>query len=373
MKLAVLYTELAGYLVACLETYRAQTGAAILVCARPPESNAPFSGASFTGLGQSLDRSQLSLEEIEAKLKQFQPEAVLVSGWSDPVYVHICRRLKAAGVPVIAGCDTQWRGSFRQRLAARLAPWYVQRFIDVLWVTGERQRQLAAALGYRGQHCWDGFYACDWKAFSGVAEVRNHKFANASRQTTLQRGERGQASDPSFLFVGRYVEAKGIRDLAKAYQIYRSRTSNPWRLVCAGKGELGALLIDASAEDRGFIQPERLPELMRTATAFVLPSRFEPWGVVIQEAAAAGLPLIVTESCGAGVHLVRNGYNGFVAESGNENHLAITLARMHELSGDDQVEFGRRSLELSKQYTPERWSQTLREGLELLRDIPAGS
>lgn len=85
------------------------------------------------------------------------------------------------------------------------------------------------------------------------------------------------------------------------------------------------------------------------------------------EAAASGLPLIVSEACGAGVHLVRDGYNGYVTDAGHVRSVAAALTRMHRLSEDERQEYGRRSFELSKQYTPERWAKTLREGLAMLR------
>jgi glycosyltransferase involved in cell wall biosynthesis len=349
MKLAVLYTRLSGYTAACLNAFRLQTGAKLLVFAWPADRNAPFVDAGFSHLGEILDRSKFDQAQMVERLRNFQPDAVLVTGWIDPTYNRVGRWLKATGVTVIAGCDTQWKGSLRQRVAALVAPWHVHRFIDVLWVTGERQRQLARALGYRGAHCWDGFYACDWERFT--------------RLTSAPPSERPRC----FLFVGRYAEEKGIRDLAAAYRIYRAEVQNPWPLVCAGKGDLAPLLVAAGAEDRGFVQPERLPELMREAAAFVLPSLFEPWGVVVQEAAACGLPLIVSDACGAGVHLVRNGYNGFITETSDCQSLAVALARMHRLNGSDREEFGRRSFELSKQYTPERWAKTLHDGLVMLR------
>jgi glycosyltransferase involved in cell wall biosynthesis len=358
MKLAILYTELAGYMAACLEEYRAQTGATLLVFARPAEKNAPFKANNFSRLGEILDRSKLGQEQIEEHVRKFGPDAVLVSGWSDPAYNRICRRLKAAGIPVVAGCDTQWKGSLRQHVAALVAPWHVRRFIDVLWVTGERQRHLAQALGFRGAHCWDGFYACDWEAFGGNAE---------KLKTEIVKAESRNEQQHHFLFVGRYVEEKGIRDLAAAYRIYRTEVEKSWPLACAGRGELASLLAEAGADDRGFVQPENLPRLMHEASTFVLPSQVEPWGVVVQEAAAAGLPLIVSEACGAGVHLVRDGYNGFVTDTGDYKHLASALIRMHRLSEVERQKFGRRSFELSKQYTPERWARTLREGLARLR------
>jgi glycosyltransferase involved in cell wall biosynthesis len=349
MKLAVLYSRLSGYVSACLKAFCEQTGAELLIIAWPAASSAPFAESGFASLGEILDRSRLRRRQMEDLLRKFGPEAILVSGWIDPGYNRICGRFKAAGVPIIAGCDTQWKGSARQRLAALVAPWYVHRFTDVLWVSGERQRQLGQELGFRGSCCWDGFYACDWDRFA------------------WKRPEALSPRRPSFLFVGRYVEQKGIRDLSRAYSIYRASVQDAWPLICAGKGDLASFLAEAGAEDRGFVQPQHLPDLMHEVAAFVLPSLFEPWGVVVQEAAASQLPLIVSQACGAGVHMVRDGYNGFVTEPGDPTHLASALIRMHKLSEFERHEFGKRSLDLSKQYTPERWARTLAEGLAMLR------
>jgi glycosyltransferase involved in cell wall biosynthesis len=95
----------------------------------------------------------------------------------------------------------------------------------------------------------------------------------------------------------------------------------------------------------------------------LLPSRFEPWGVVVQEAAACGLPLICSDACGAGEHLLRDGLNGVVFPAGDAEALADGMLRMSGLDQSVRWEFGARSHELSRQYTPERWVATLMRGM----------
>ncbi|MDB4432930.1 glycosyltransferase, partial [Akkermansiaceae bacterium] len=104
---------------------------------------------------------------------------------------------------------------------------------------------------------------------------------------------------------------------------------------------------------------------MRAASAFVLPSRFEPWGVVVQEAAASGLPLICSDACGAGVHLLRDRWNGRSFAAGDSDHLVECLLWMHQQSDQQLHELGRHSFELSRQYTPARWVEILLEGIKL--------
>ena len=104
-----------------------------------------------------------------------------------------------------------------------VAPWYLKPAIDVLWVTGKRQRQFAEKLGYRGRRCWEGMYCCDWEPFS-------------------RAGQSGQARSRSFLYVGRYISVKGLDVLLEAYQKYREMALDPWSLKCAGAGALAGEL-----------------------------------------------------------------------------------------------------------------------------------
>lgn len=168
MKLALLHTRLFGYLTACLRELRSNVGVEFLIYASPNQADAPFDPTMFGDLGPIRDRHQQSDSEISRTVFDFCPDAILVAGWADKRYLKICREARKRGIPVIAGCDTQWKGSFRQHAASWIAPWHVQRAIDVLWVTGERQATLARALGYNGDCLWDEFYACDWSRFAAA-------------------------------------------------------------------------------------------------------------------------------------------------------------------------------------------------------------
>jgi len=349
MKLLVLYTRLSGYTAACLRALRDRSGAEILIYAWPNQKNVPFDTATFGGIDDVRMRTEFSVADIEQSIQTFGPDAVLVSGWTDKGYIKICRKLKSQGIPVISGCDTQWSGSLRQRIASNVAPWHIQKFIDVLWVAGERQRQLASKLGYSGDRCWDGYYACDWDAFT-----------QPQTEVDLVSNMR------NFLYVGRYEPEKGLDTLAAAYRVYRHEVQDPWPLICAGSGSLRNLLLEAGAEDRGFLQPVDLPTLMGEAAAFVLPSRIEPWGVVVQEAAASRLPLILSNACGSSVHLLRPYFNGFSFESGSVDGLVSALKSMHVLGPEQRKEYGKASFDLSKQYTPQRWAEVFMIGLSKL-------
>lgn len=346
MRLCILHTRLAPYFVACLREL-VQGGADVMIYVSPGDVAAPFDRNQFAGIGEIHNRSESSRKLMLNRVKQFKPDTILVAGWADRDYLTICRVMRQEGVPVVSGCDTQWRGDLRQLVAAKTARFHIRRAIDVLWVTGERQATLARALGYQGDRLWDGYYACDWEQFGGG---------------NVEKLKSGKAK-PHFLYVGRYVDVKGINVLVEAYRCYCERVEEPWGLKCAGAGPLQDELVSSGAEDLGFVQPDVLPEVMGQASAFVLPSRFEPWGVVVQEAAASGLPLICSDACGAAVHLLRDGFNGYSFPTSDKDALVDRMVRMTEMKESKRNQWGKASFELSKQYTPERWVETLISGV----------
>lgn len=350
MRLAVLHTRLSPYYAACFRALKEQ-GAELMLHIYPTDQTAPFTPQEFAFLDEVFNRFDSTSREIYQRIERFQPDAVLVSGWLDRSYLKICRNLRKLGIPVIAGCDTQWNGSLRQRIAGFASPIFLKSAIDVLWIPGEPQRRLADQLGYRDKNCWDGLYSCDWELFARDEPDHEHLASNA----------------PQFLFVGRYSEEKGIRTLLDAYEEYLTRAESPWQLACAGTGPLESLLNNSKATNLGFVQPSNLPRLMRSATCFVLPSAFEPWGVVLHEAAASGLPLICSEACGAGHHLLQHGKNGYLVPAGDSRKLADAMHLVEMKSAAERTQMAKTSYTLSRQYTPGKWVGTLKKGIQALQ------
>ncbi|MEX0686534.1 MAG: glycosyltransferase family 4 protein [Balneolales bacterium] len=343
-KIAILYSELAGYTLACLRALKQHHDVEILVFYWPPSDDAPFHFDKLEGIDHAYPKDQYRFKEIVEILNDFAPDIIKISGWMDKDYLKVARFFKKKGIPVVAGLDAPWAGSLKQVLFGKFAPFYLKHHIDTFWVTGERQAQFAKKFGFSGESLRYGLYCCDWDKFASAYYSNDHD----------------HDQENAFLYVGRYISIKGIKLIIKAYNNYRAITENPWKLICAGTGELQKSIENTPGiENVGFIQPSDLPKLMKSCRAFVLPSFVEPWGVVIQEAAASGLPIICSDACGASVHLVQDGYNGYVFESGNLEHLTNCMIRMSNLSDEEYSDMSEAGFELSKQFKPERWAETI--------------
>ena len=145
---------------------------------------------------------------------------------------------------------------------------------------------------------------------------------------------RPSGEPPSFLFVGGLVPEKGVSDLIEASALLKTISNREWRVKIAGAGPLRtgleAQVRAAGLQDRvDFLGPlcrEEVADHMRRATAFVLPSRGESFGVVVIEAMACGVPVIATR-CG-GPEWIVEADSGFLVPVGSPREIAQAMSRL---------------------------------------------
>jgi glycosyltransferase involved in cell wall biosynthesis len=138
------------------------------------------------------------------------------------------------------------------------------------------------------------------------------------------------SADIVFLMCGQMIERKGIDLLLEAFsQLDRGRL-----LLVGREADLPRLLASLPANVRkrveyaGFQPPEALPRLFAQADVFVLPSRYDGWGVVVNQALGAGLPIICSDAVGAGHDLVEDDVNGMKFPSGDVASLRRAMRRL---------------------------------------------
>jgi glycosyltransferase involved in cell wall biosynthesis len=337
MRVAVLWTGLTGYLSACLAELAKD--ADVLLVHRAATADAPFDGELLSPVQRRLVWSRdPDPVEVERELASFEPNVILVGAWGAPAYRRALR-IRRGNVKRIVCMDNPWRGTPRQRLATLIARWYVHPYYDAAFVAGERQADFARRLGFASQRIAIGLLPGDTRTFKRL------------------RPEGGATSDDHrFVYVGRSSPEKGVEDLVAAYAAYRESVAAPWPLVLIGQGHAskapGVICVP-------FRQPAELPDSLHFGDVLVLPSRWDHWGVILHEAALAGLPIVATSVCGGVVHLVRNGINGIVVDAGSVDDLASALRRMSQLSNTSLARMGDWSRYLSAQFSPEAWVSSL--------------
>ena len=169
---------------------------------------------------------------------------------------------------------------------------------------------------------------------------------------------------PYFLYVGRLAPEKNVEGLLAAWFLYRSR-GGKWPLVLVGDGPSSeALRYEARNSDfaegvhfAGLRTSHELPLYYAFAGCFVLSSTREPWGLVVNEAMASGLPVLVSSRCGAAEDLVEEGRNGYTFDPTSEHQLAQYMSRISSLSADSRQSMGQQSLQLISAYSPHNFGQ----------------
>lgn len=183
-------------------------------------------------------------------------------------------------------------------------------------------------------------------------EVSSH---NGSREALRRKFGLPSGGYPVILAVGRMIPQKDPLTLLRAYA--RVRATTPCALLYVGSGPL-LRQIEAEARERrtpdvhlaGFVEQSRIAEAYVASDLLVLPSLDEPWGMVVNEAMACGLPVVASDRVGAGTDLVHDGANGYVVRAGDVAQLADALQALVS-SKARRDEFGR----VSRQVI-ERWN-----------------
>ncbi len=132
--------------------------------------------------------------------------------------------------------------------------------------------------------------------------------------------------------------------------------------------QLSTLNLHSHVHLPGFKPYDQLPIYYGLAKAFVHASTTEQWGLVVNEAIASGLPVIVSERCGCAPELVQG--NGFTFDPMNEHELAARLLKMALLSQEEQKQLGQASYGIAANFAPERFGEGLERAVSAAMNLP---
>ena len=292
--------------------------------------------------------------DYEILLDKYAPTLVVTVGIFHPVFWGVALSAKARGVRVLARIEGHALGRDMQSPK--------EKFKDKLLSTA-----------YSGVSLW-GKRPLEYARLLGVPENRIHLVPMVVDNDHFRLAHKGQEREgigtaPAFLTVARLHPDKNLHRLLLAFGRYRA-AGGTWDLVLVG-GKPTQSYVDrwlpadtgvrASVHWLGWQSYDALPKIYHDSGVFVLPSVYEPWGLVVNEALAAGLPVLISKLVGCAPDLCVDGYNGFQFDPYDVDAISDALFRMEQLSSDDRRDMGEKGQQLVGRLTPADWAYSMAE------------
>ena len=306
---------------------------------------------------------------LRAALDRHQPNSVAIVGWSFDWSLTALAWCLENRVPAILLSDSTaisnprhwWKEAVKRRLV---------KLFSAGLVAGTPQRDYLAELGMPRPRIFHGWDVVD-------NDFYNTHSARARNDAAALRDQLG-LPEKYFVTVNRFIDVKNIGRLLEAYAGYRNAAgAAAWKLVLVGDGPLKPKIVEwrrrLGLDDHvllpGFKQYAELPAYYALAGAFVLASTSETWGLVVNEAMACGLPVLVSRRCGCATDLVTDGRNGFTFDPLDIQELTRLLLRI-AAPGTDLAAMSRASREIIAQWTPSLWAHNLQLASQAARSAP---
>ncbi|UFH57306.1 glycosyltransferase family 4 protein [Spirosoma sp. KNUC1025] len=267
--------------------------------------------------------------------RSFRPDIIMLTGYYDPAQLLLLFWAKARGIRVImqnesTAADHQrsgWKETFKRTIF---------RLCDGFFCFGNQSADYLIQLGVRPDQILLRKNAIDNNAI-------RHEYEQALPKRTQHQQALGLRPN-NFVFVGRLIAFKNLPLLLTAFAEAQKQSSKAplWGLLLLGDGpeyeqlqqQIDTLQLAGSVT----ILPGRpwykVPEVLAMSDVLVLPSRSEPWGLVVNEAMVCGMPVLVSDRCGCVPELVQDGKNGFVFSPDQPVQLRHLLLRFMNNEAD---------------------------------------
>jgi 1,2-diacylglycerol 3-alpha-glucosyltransferase len=325
-----------------------------------------FDGVSDS---RSLKRTRLR-QKMRDALGAADPVIAMIPGWGAPPSLIALEWCLQNERPAVVMSESNAFDHERSAVSEAIKRMVVSQFSAGL-TGGQFQREYLITLGLPGE-----------RIFTGYDVVDNDYFREKAEEVRSQKSEfREKYALPKnyFLASARFVPKKNLLGLIDAYRCYqRLAGPNRWKLVLLGDGPLRPKLVDLRRKlnlDKdvllpGFIQYRDLPAYYALADVFVHASSTEQWGLVVNEAMATGLPVIVSNRCGCVPDLVAEGKNGFTFDPGSVESLGKLMLDMSRLSEGRLEEMGTESRCIIAGFTPAHFATGAERAIDTAKTSP---
>ena len=306
---------------------------------------------------------------IHKILTKANPQVVVIPGWADKCSLAALLWCVNKRIPAIVMSESQAIDEPRKWLKEKIKAQLIRLFSSGL-VGGKPHKDYLVALGMNRNRIFTGYDAIDNTYFSKNAMTARQHASAIRAQNKLPRHY--------FLASSRFIEKKNLFYLLRAYASYRERAGcGYWKLVLLGDGhpknELLKLRGELGLSDDvllpGFKQYSELPSYYALAEAFIHASTTEQWGLVVNEAMASGLPVLVSERCGCAQDLVSYGKNGFTFNPHESEELTRLMLMIY--AGEYEIaDMGRASQGIVTQWDTENFAMNLMRAVDVATTNP---
>ena len=294
---------------------------------------------------------------VAEALSRAVPDVILCGGYSYLASWQALRWARSRNIPFLLWSESNLQDARKGHAPVELLKEEFLRQCSGFVVPGQSARDYLLAHKLPEQ-----------KIFIAPNAVDNDFFRSASEEVRCEAtANRDKLSLPSryVLFVGRLVPEKGVFDLLQAYAELEEPLRQRLGLVFVGDGPARSELERRAAglscgeiKFAGFVHREQLPAYYAFADALVLPTYTDTWGLVVNEAMACGLPVIVSEAAGCVRDLVRENWNGLIVPKSNIPPLSLAIRNL-AIQPELWVTMGAHSLLHIAQFSPGEWSRVV--------------
>lgn len=279
-----------------------------------------------------------ALKNFKKTIREKQITHVCIPGYGRPAYILMLLWCKLKGIKVLMFAESWYPG---HPIGDHLKGLLVKNTTDLCFVSGKKA---ATHFSNRLNHPEN-------RIIEGYSVVDNAHFASKISEIPKQTPQQ-------LLCVARHAPEKNLTLLIEAFK--KSTINDTWQLRIVGGGPEKEKLQKLSAGHHiqldDWLSYDQLPEMYAQASCFILPSRFEPWGLVVNEAMSAGLPVILSDAVGALPDLLSD-KNGWPFKHNRENELINILNQLAETTPEELNEMGRQSRQIIENFTPDIWAK----------------
>ena len=298
------------------------------------------------------------IQKVVASLDSLQPDVIAINGYTIPesrAAIFWARKNRKA---VVLTCDSNYFDAKRK--------WYreavkkcIIRLCDAGLVGGSSAKDYMVRLGMQSDKIFLGYDAVDNEYFTSASNEVKSKESKLRKQHGLP--------DKYFLSSNRFIPKKNLFRLLDAYKSYLNKVKDGWKLVLLGDGELMPKIrlhienlgLRSMVVLPGFKQYKDLPVYYSLAKCYIQASTLEQWGLVVNEAMASGLPVLISNKVGCAIDLVKEGENGWTFDPFSAEKMSKCLLRMHKLSQEQRCIMGKRSEDIISEWGLDRFSKNL--------------